>query len=80
MPKNTIAALNDPVKSFKNPTKYGPKNPPKLPILLIMAIAPPAAAPVKNEGGIDQNGENAPNAPHKAIVNSPNDEPFSESV
>lgn len=72
-PKKIILVLKDPVVSLIYPTMYGPKNPPRLPILLISAIAPAAAASVKKEGGIDQNGEYAPNAPHNATVKNTND-------
>src|SRR3954452_15269170 len=50
-----------------------PKNPPRFPTLLISAMAPAAAASVKKDGGIDQNGEYAPNAPQRAIVKKTND-------
>ena len=73
IPKKIILVVKDPVISLIYPTIYGPKNPPRFPILLMRAIAPPAAAPVKKEGGIAQNGEYAPNAPHKAIVRNTND-------
>jgi thiamine monophosphate synthase len=38
------------------PTYQGPKKPPRLPSELIQAIAPAAAVPVRNIGGIAQNG------------------------
>src|SRR5271166_859754 len=44
------------VRSFTTPTYQGPKNPPRLPIELIQAIEAAAAVPVRNIGGIAQNG------------------------
>ena len=78
IPKKIILVLKEPVPSLIYPTRYGPKNPPRFPTLLIIAIAPPAAAPVKKEGGIAQNGEYAPNAPHKAMVKNTNDTKMDE--
>ena len=72
-PRNVILALKDPVRSLMYPTIYGPKKPPRLPILLIRAMAPAAAASVKKDGGIAQNGEYAPNAPQRLIVKNTND-------
>src|SRR5262245_8164492 len=45
-----------PVASFMNPTHQGPKKPPRLPMELIQAMVPAAAVPVRNIGGIAQNG------------------------
>ena len=72
-PKKYHTALKDPVISLIYPTMYGPKKPPRLPILLIRAMAPAAAASVKKDGGIAQNGEYAPNAPQRLIVRNTND-------
>src|SRR4051812_17524896 len=53
-PNNPPAKL--PVASFITPIHHGPKKPPRLPIELIHAIDAAAAVPVRNMGGIDQNG------------------------
>jgi hypothetical protein len=45
-----------PVTSFITPTYQGPKKPPRFPIELIQAMAAAAAVPVRNIGGIAQNG------------------------
>src|ERR1700733_10937492 len=56
-----------PVASFITPTYQGPKKPPRLPIELIQAIAAAAAGPVRNIGGIAQNGPFEPENPTAAI-------------
>ena len=45
-----------PVTSLTQPTMDGPKKPPRLPNELIQAMLAAAAMPVRNIGGIDQNG------------------------
>jgi hypothetical protein len=45
-----------PVASFITPTYQGPKKPPRLPSELIHAIEAAAAVPVRNIGGMAQNG------------------------
>src|SRR3954468_12838707 len=45
------------------PTYHGPKKPPRLPSELIHAMAPAAAVPVRNIGGIAQNGPLEPQNP-----------------
>src|SRR5271154_6908455 len=49
------------------PTYQGPKKPPRLPRELIHAIEAAAAVPVRNIGGIDQNGPWDPYNPTAAI-------------
>src|SRR4029077_18748554 len=56
-----------PVASFITPTYQGPKKPPRLPIELIHAMAAAAAVPVRNIGGIAQNGPLEPENPTAAI-------------
>src|SRR5580693_10433685 len=45
-----------PVASFMTPTYQAPKKPPRLPIELIQAMPPASAVPLRNIGGIAQNG------------------------
>ncbi|GBQ97052.1 hypothetical protein AA23498_2805 [Acetobacter nitrogenifigens DSM 23921 = NBRC 105050] len=63
--------LNDPVLSFRYPTIDGPMNPPTVPIVLIKAIPPAAALPLRNLVGIAQKIARAEFTPTRAAV-SPN--------
>src|SRR5208282_2286289 len=55
------------------PTTYGPAKPPRFPIELTSAIAPAAAVPLRNSGGIAQNGPKVPQIPAAAIESAPSD-------
>src|SRR5271170_4754595 len=55
------------------PTRYGPAKPPRFPIELTSAIEPAAAVPLRNSGGIAQNGPKVPQIPTAAIESAPND-------
>ncbi|VWC09438.1 transposase IS66 [Burkholderia stagnalis] len=66
MPSMPIA--NDPVRSFSQPTRNGPANPPKVPTELIKASTPAAAAPDRNRAGMRQKTARAVVTPMTAIV------------
>src|SRR5687768_11335674 len=62
-------AVNPPVASRIHPIRYGPTNPPILPIEFTSAIPPAAAVPRSIAVGIAQNGPSVPQMPNAAIDN-----------
>lgn len=61
-------AVNEPISSFSQPMMAGPKNPPMVPMELMSARPPAAAAPVKKRDGIAQNIARAALRPASATV------------